>query len=99
MSAFETKTTNRPFALVSPIRVVKAGFGVVVIWTTKGSGVGLDVWAATPATEPPMRTGTMMAHKNQKTCFTDSSAIKLRNKDAKTSRLDALGELSSVTRR
>jgi len=43
-----------------------------------GSGVGLAVWAETEASEPPASAGTMMAHKNQKTCFTDSSEITIK---------------------
>ena len=75
MSPFETKTTNRPFALMSPTTELKPA-GVEVIWTAKGSGVGLDVWAATEASEPPISAAAMLAQKNQKTCFTNSSAIK-----------------------
>ena len=91
-SPFETKTENRPFALMSPMKELKLELGLLVICTTNGSGVGLDVWATTGASEPPKNVSTMMAHKNQKTCFTDSSA----NIDTDPSRLDALGELSSV---
>jgi hypothetical protein len=54
---------------------LKADVGVEVSWTVNGSGVGLDVWAETEASEPPISAGTMMAHKNEKTCFTDSSEI------------------------
>jgi hypothetical protein len=61
---------------MSPMTELKDEFGVEVSWATKGSGVGLDVWAATEASEPPISAGTMLAHKNQKTCFTNSSAIK-----------------------
>jgi len=55
---------------------LKAGLALEVSWTTNGSGVGLDVWAETEASEPPINTGTILANKNQKTCFTSSSAIK-----------------------
>ena len=61
--------------------------GVEVSWTVNGSGVGLDVWAETGASAPTVSTGTMMAHKNQKTCFTQF----LRNENADTSRLGASG--------
>jgi len=86
---FEVKTTKRPLALMSLILEVKAAV-VLVIWTVNGSGVGLDVWAATETSEPPISEGTMMAHRNKKTCFTNSSA----DKDTDTSRLDGLGELT-----
>ena len=89
MSAFEVKTTKRPLALMSLILEVKNAV-VLVSWTVNGSGVGLDVCAATETSEPPMSAGTMMAHRNKKTCFTNSSA----NKDTDTSRLDGLGELT-----
>ena len=88
MSPFEVKTTKRPLALMSPICELKVP-GLLVIWTVNGSGVGLDVWAATETSEPPISADAMTAHKNQKTCFTNSSA----NKDTETSRLDGLGEL------
>ena len=88
-SPFEVKTTKRPLALMSPICELKAA-EVLVIWAVNGSGVGLDVWAATETSEPPTSAGAMIAHKNQKTCFTNSSA----NKDTDTSRLDGLGEQS-----
>ena len=42
MSAFEVKTTKRPLALMSLIFEVKNAV-VFVIWTVKGSGVGLEV--------------------------------------------------------
>jgi hypothetical protein len=57
---------------------LKAAVGVDVSWTVNGSGVGLDVWAETEASEPPASTGTMMAHTNKKTCFTDSSEITIK---------------------
>ena len=88
-SPSEVKTTKRPLAVMSLILEVKSAV-VLVIWTVNGSGVGLDVWAATETSEPPMIAGTMMAHRNQKACFTNSSA----NKDTDTSRLDGLGELT-----
>jgi hypothetical protein len=75
-SPSEVKTTKRPLALMSLIAELNAAFGVLVIWATNGSGVGLEVWAATGKSEPPISAGAMMAHKNQKTCFTNSSAIK-----------------------
>ena len=71
----ETKTTKRPLALVSPITELKPAL-TEVTWTVKGSGVGVDVWAETETSEPPTSTVTMQAHKNQRTCFTNSSAIK-----------------------
>src|ERR1041384_3838416 len=86
---FEVKTTKRPLALMSLIRDVKNAV-VLVIWTVKGSAVGLEVWAATDTSEPPINAGTTMAHRNQKACFTNSSA----DKDTDTSRLDGLGELT-----
>jgi hypothetical protein len=89
MLPFDVKTTKRPLALMSLITELKAA-GVLVIWTVNGSGVGLAVWAATETIEPPISAGTMIAHKNQKACFTNSSA----DKDTDTSRLDGLGELS-----
>jgi hypothetical protein len=61
---------------MSLITDVKSEVGVEVNWTTNGSGVGLDVWAETETSEPPRNAGTMQAHKNKKTCFTNSSAIK-----------------------
>ena len=85
---FEMKTAKRPFALKSPSTELNAEFGVDVSWATNGSGVGLDVWATTEETAPAVRADTMIAHMNQKTCFTKI----LRNKDADTSGLDALGE-------
>jgi hypothetical protein len=75
-SPFDVNTTNRPLALMSLTTELKAAFGVEVSWTVNGSGVGLEVCAATEASEPPISAGTMLAHKNQKTCFTNSSAIK-----------------------
>lgn len=77
-SPLETKTTNRPLAVISPIEVVKAVLGFDVIWVMNGSGVALDVWADTETYEPAMSTGRMLAHSNQKACFTNSSAIKTR---------------------
>jgi hypothetical protein len=65
-------------ALISLTIELKAAVGVEVSWTVNGSGVGLVVWADTAASEPPKATGTMMAHKNQKTCFTDSSEITIK---------------------
>jgi hypothetical protein len=56
--------------------VLKAALGAEVNWTTKGSGVGLETWAETEASEPPRSRDTMLAQKNQKPCFTKSSAIK-----------------------
>ena len=85
----EVKTTKRPLALMS-LTAELNGAEVLVIWTVNGSGVGLDVCAATETSEPPTSAGTMMAHRNKKTCFTNSSA----NKDTDTSRLDGLGELT-----
>src|SRR5438045_9025391 len=85
-------TSKRPLELMSPSTELKAALGVEVIWTVNGSGVGLEVWAETATSEPPKSAGTMQAHKNQKTCFTNSSAIKTQI----PSRLDALGELSSL---
>jgi len=79
-------------ALISLAIELKSVVGVEVSWTVNGSGVGLDVWAETEASEPPITTGMMMAHKNQKACFTNF--LRNDNKDADTSRLDALGELS-----
>ena len=70
--------------------MLKPGF-VDVSWTIKGSGVGLEVWATTEANEPPISAGTMLAHKIQKTCFTNSSAIKTQ-----VEQIRCLGELSSV---
>jgi hypothetical protein len=63
-------------AVISPTLVTKAEVGEEVNWTTNGSGVGLETWAETEASEPPMNRHTMLPHKNQKTCFTNSSAIK-----------------------
>ena len=75
---FETKTTNRPLADMSPKAVLKATFGFDVIWTAKASGVALGVWAETEALDPPMSTNSKLAHSNQKNCFTKSSAKKTR---------------------
>jgi hypothetical protein len=57
---------------------LKAVVGDEVSWTVNGSGVGLFVWAEMEAREPAKSTGTMMAHKNKKTCFTDSSEITIK---------------------
>ena len=84
----ETKTTKRPLAVMSPMLVLNAAVGVVVNWTTKGSGVGVVVWADTEAREPPRTRHTMLAHNNQKPCFTKASA-----KNLDKSRLDTIGEL------
>jgi hypothetical protein len=76
---FEVKTTKRPLAVISLILEVKAAV-VLVIWTVNGSGVGLEVWAATETSEPPISADMMMAHRNQKACFTNSSAIKTQKR-------------------
>src|SRR5689334_21532071 len=75
---FEVKTTKRPFALMSVAIALKAVVGVEVSWTVNGSGVGLAVWAETEASERPANADKRMAHKNQKTCFTDSSEITIK---------------------
>jgi hypothetical protein len=72
------KTTKRPFALMSLTMELKADVGDEVSWTVNGSGVGLVDCAEMEASEPPISTGTMMAHKNEKTCFTDSSEITIK---------------------
>jgi hypothetical protein len=61
---------------MSPMLVPNEVFGVFVNWATNGSGVALEVCAATDESEPPMSIDTLMAHKNPKNCFTNSSAIK-----------------------
>jgi hypothetical protein len=61
---------------MSPMLVLKAALGFEVNWTTKGSGVGVVAWADTEASEPPASRDTMLAHNNQRPCFTKSSAIK-----------------------
>jgi hypothetical protein len=65
---------------MSPMLVLNAAFGLEVNWTANGSGVGLTVWAATEASEPPINRHTMLQHKNQRNCFTKSSAIKTKIK-------------------
>lgn len=88
-SPFDSKTTKRPFALMS-LEPERNPVGDEVNCIAKGSGVALGVWAGANVKAPKTSVSTTKAHKEQRACFTKSS----ETKDADRSRLDAHGSLS-----
>jgi hypothetical protein len=80
---------------MSPAKLPKLAEGVEVNCTTKGSGVGLADWPSENENAPQASVNAAIAQKTRKAGFTKSSA----NKDAETSRLDALGESGPQAKR
>ncbi len=70
---------------------VEADWRMSVELRLKGSGVGLETWASTDASAPADRSQDDGAQEPESLLHKF-----LRNKDADTSGLDALGELSST---
>ena len=76
-SPVDSKTTKRPFALMSPPKDLNPA-GEEVICETNGSGVALGVWAKLEVRAPQASVSATMAHREQKAGFTRSSEIKTR---------------------
>ena len=75
-SPFDSNTTKRPLAVMSPANELNEAVGDDVSWMTNGSGVALGVWVRTEENAPETSVSTTMAHKEQKACFTKPSEIK-----------------------
>jgi hypothetical protein len=74
---FDSKTTKRPFAVVSPANELNPP-GLEVTCTANGSGVGLVVCACAYDNAPKTNISAAIAQREQKASFTKI----LRNKDA-----------------